>query len=60
MRRLIPTLLAAIVLSACAATGGDDPISDDDPPPNDPGSGTPRLPSWSSRTARSRAVPGSA
>jgi hypothetical protein len=40
MRRLMPTLLAAIVLSACASMGGDQPVSDDDPPPGS-GSGTP-------------------
>jgi hypothetical protein len=38
MRRQIPTLLAAIILSACASMGGDAPISDDDPPA--PGSGS--------------------
>ncbi|MCA1588407.1 MAG: hypothetical protein LC744_07090 [Chloroflexi bacterium] len=41
MRRLIPTLLTAIVLSACASSGGDRPTSDDGPPSSDPGSGAP-------------------
>lgn len=40
MRRVIPTLLTAIVLAACGATGSDQPTSDDDPPPSDPGTGT--------------------
>lgn len=40
MRRVIPTLLTAIVLAACAATGSDKPTSDDDPAPSDPGTGT--------------------
>ena len=40
MRRLIPTLLMALILSACASTGGDQPTSDDGPPASDPGSGS--------------------
>jgi len=40
MRRVIPTVLIAIVLSACASTGGDEPVSDDDPSQPDPGTGT--------------------
>lgn len=41
MRRLMPTLFAAIVLSACASTGGDQPTSDNDPSSPDSGSGAP-------------------
>ena len=40
MRRVIPTLLIAIVLSACASTSGDEPVGDDDPSQPDPGTGT--------------------
>lgn len=28
MRRALPTLIVAVVLSACASTGGDEPITD--------------------------------
>ncbi len=28
MRRAVPTLIVAVVLSACASTGGDEPITD--------------------------------
>lgn len=40
MRRALPILFAAIVLSACASTNGDQPITDDDPQPADGGTGT--------------------
>lgn len=34
MRRTLPILVSALVLSACASTGADDPITDDDPQPS--------------------------
>jgi len=34
VRRTLPILVIALVLSACASTSADDPITDDDPQPS--------------------------